>query len=323
MRFVPAAEIDGLLTFPDLVEALAAAFRAEITVPVRHHHSLPRDGGEATHLLMPAWTGTGAANFLGTKIVNVFPGNGARGLPSIHGLYLLMSGETGVPLVTMDGTRLTAWRTAAASALASRFLSRADAASMVMVGAGALAPFLIRAHASVRPLREVALWNHRRESAAALVARLAPGGAMSLPDGGSLPLRVADDLAEAVAGADIVACATLSHAPLVRGEWLRAGAHLDLVGAYRPDMRESDDACVTRARLFVDTRAGALKEGGDIADPLARGVITADRVEGDLFSLCRDGLPKPRAAGDITLFKSVGTAIEDLAAAMLVWQQLS
>jgi alanine dehydrogenase len=315
MRPVTAAEIDGVLTFPDLIDALAAAFRSEIVVPVRHHHEIARPGAStATNLLMPAWTSSGSGDFLGVKVVNVFPDNGARGLPSIHGSYLLMSGDTGETLAVMDGTRLTLWRTAAASALAARYLARPDAARMLMVGAGALAPFLIRAHAAVRPISHVAVWNRSAERAAAVVADVRGSG---------IDARVAGDLRAAVSGADIISCATLSREPLVLGDWLKPGAHLDLVGAYNPHMRESDDDAVRRARLFVDTRAGALKEGGDIVLPLRAGVIREGDVEGDLFTLCRRSDAPVRRANDITLFKSVGTAIEDLAAAMLVWRKLA
>ncbi len=315
MRVVSAAEIDAALTFPDLIEALREAFASDIAVPVRHHHAIDREGhATATHLLMPAWTRKAEGNFLGTKVVNVFPDNGKKGLPSIHGTYLLMSGETGETLAAMDGTRLTAWRTAASSALAASYLARPDASTMVMVGAGALAPMLIQAYASVRPLRQVTVWNHMPGKAEALAKQLSETG---------LAVAATDTLEAAVRRADLISCATLSSQPLVKGAWLKPGAHLDLVGAYNPAMRESDDDCVRRAQIYVDTRGGALKEGGDIVQPLADGVITKADVRGDLFDLCRGSVKHERQPGDITLFKSVGTAIEDLAAAMLVWRRIS
>lgn len=315
MRVVTAAEVDAALDFPSLVEALREGFRSEISVPVRHHHPIERPGhAVATNLLMPAWTNRAEGNFLGVKVVNVFPDNGKRGLPSIFGSYLLMSGDTGETLAVIDGTRLTAWRTAAASALAATWLARADASRLVMVGAGALAPMLVRAHASIRPIRHVSLWNHNRSRTEALAADLAGFG----PE-----IAVVDDLASAVAEADVVSCATLSKEPLVKGAWLKPGAHLDLVGAYNPAMRESDDDCVRRARLFVDTRGGALKEGGDIVQPLADGLIARGDIVADLFDLCRGTVKPERGPDDITLFKSVGTAVEDIACAMLVWRRIS
>jgi alanine dehydrogenase len=313
MRFLSADDLDRAFSWPALVDALDDAFRSDIVVPVRHHHPIVRTGeAEAMMLLMPAWT-AGQGGYLGTKVVNVFPGNGARGLPAIAGLYLLMSGETGVPLAAMDGARLTAWRTAAASALASRHLARPDASRLVMVGAGALAPFVVAAHASQRPITHVSLWNRHAGKAHEAAALLATRGIEAEP---------VTDLESAVREADIVSCATLSREPLIRGAWLKPGAHLDLVGAYTPEMRESDDECVRRARLFVDTLAGALKEGGDIVQPIRAGVIGMERVEGDLFSLCRAGGLPDRKDNDITLFKSVGTAIEDLAAAVLAFESL-
>jgi ornithine cyclodeaminase len=251
MRVVSAAAVDGALTFPTLIDALGDAFRSDAHVPVRHHHEIERPA-PATLLLMPAWTGSAAPGFVGVKVVSVFPGNGAQGLPAVLGTYLLMDGATGAPLAGLDGTRLTVWRTAAASALAARYLARADAERMVMVGAGALAPFLIRAHMSQRPIREVSLWNHRPEKAEALARALSAEG---------LPVRAVRDLEGAVRTADLVSCATLSATPIVEGAWLKPGAHLDLVGAFNLRMREADDAAVRRAgssstRPRPCTRAG-------------------------------------------------------------------
>ena len=312
MRVLNSADIDEHLDFPSLIAALAQAFAGGCIAPPRHHHEMARAGqASATHLLMPACTADapGPGAFLGTKIVNVFPGNSAHGLPAVLGVYVLQSGETGAPLAVMDGTRLTHWRTAAASALAARFLARADASRLLMVGAGALAPFLIRAHASVRPIREVAVWNHRRAGAERLVATLASEG---------FAARVVDDLESAVSEADIVSCATLSTAPLVEGAWLRVGQHVDLIGAFNLRMREVDDAAIKRARVFIDTPA-ALAEGGDVALAIKAGAVGEGHVEATLAQLCSGEVKVTRRADDITLFKSVGTSVEDLAAAMLVW----
>jgi ornithine cyclodeaminase len=313
MRFVGAAEIDAVLDFPALIDALAAAFRGDWTAPPRHHHTIA--GGtdpDATLLLMPAWTEAApGAGFVGTKIVSVFPGNSARRLPAVSGLYLLLDGATGAPALVLDGSRLTLWRTAAASALAASRLARADASRMVMVGAGALAPFLVRAHASVRPIREVQVWNRTAAAAERIAAELCADG---------LAASATADLEAAVRGADLVSCATLSPTPVVHGAWLRPGCHVDLVGAFTPKTREADEEAVRRASVFVDTRAGGLAEAGDIVLPLASGAIGRDHVRGDLFDLCRGTVPGRTGASEITLFKSVGTALEDLAAAILVYQ---
>jgi ornithine cyclodeaminase/alanine dehydrogenase-like protein (mu-crystallin family) len=314
MRLVSAAEIDAALNFPDLIDALSVAFRGGTIAPARHHHSIAREGADATHLLMPAWTAPEAQGgaYLGVKIVNVFPDNGARKLPAVLGTYILHSGETGAPLAAMDGTRLTHWRTAAASALAARFLARADARRLLIVGAGALAPFLARAHAAVRGIEEVTIWNHRAASAEKLAASLTGQG---------WRLRVAENLEEAVRAADVISCATLSKAPLIEGAWLRPGQHVDLVGAFNLAMREADDEALRRARVFVDTEA-ALSEGGDVAVALRRGAIERAHVVADLGALCRGGAGRT-GADEITLFKSVGAALEDLAAAMLVWRKIA
>jgi len=313
MRIVSADDIQNALTYRALIDALDEAFRSEIAVPVRHHHTIPTEGADATLLLMPAWTSEGE-RYLGCKIVTVFPDNAKQQRPSVYGQYLLLSGETGEPLAMMDGRTLTAWRTACASALASRYLSREDAAHLVMVGAGALAPHLIRAHLSVRPIRRVTLWNRTRARAVSLGFGIAVAG---------IEVDVAETLEEAVRDADIVSCATLSTQPLIQGAWLKKGAHLDLVGGFNAKMREADDQAVKRARIFVDTRAGAAKEAGDIVMPLRKKIIEPKAIKGDLFDLTRGKVKGRTSASQITLFKSVGTAIEDLAAAMMVWKQLS
>jgi len=320
VKILSAAEVDAALDDLALIDRLDALFRAGCEMPVRHHHKIAEPVGpgsaDAMLLLMPAWT-RGPESHLGIKVVTVFPDNGKRSLPSIYGQYLLLDGTTGETVAMLDGTMLTKRRTACASGLASRYLSRADARRLVMIGTGALAPQLIRVHAKVRPIAEVAIWGRRPEQA----ARLAQELSLSLPQALSRPItvRAATDRRQAIGEADIISCATLSSTPLVEGDWLREGQHVDLVGAYTPQMRESDDNAVRRARVYVDTRAGALKEGGDIVQPLANGTIGESDVIADLYELARGQRPG-RASGDassITLFKSVGAALEDLAAAEL------
>ena len=327
MRILDAAAVDAALDDLALVEALRRAFRADIEMPVRHHHPIPAATGpgtaEAMLLLMPAWARPPAsrdapAGRIGVKIVTVFPDNGLRSLPAIYGQYLLMDGGTGATLALLDGTMLTKRRTACASALASSYLSRPDSRSLSMIGTGALAPELIRAHCKVRPsIDRVTIWGRTTAHAASLARRLADSLPAAL--GRAVTVTHAEDRAAAVRATDIVSCATLSKTPLVEGAWLRPGQHVDLVGAYTPAMRESDDAAVRAARLFVDTRAGALKEAGDIVQPLKAGEIREDDVLADLYDLAR-GRHAGRDPGDarsITLFKSVGAALEDLAAAEL------
>jgi ornithine cyclodeaminase len=260
---------------------------------------------------MPAWHADDAG-FAGVKVVTVFPYNASHARPSVMGTYLLLAGDTGEPLAALDGVALTLRRTAATSAFASRQLSRPDASRLAMIGAGALAPHLIAAHAAVRPIGNVAIWNRTPETARRLAASL---------DRTGLVVTATDDLEGAVRNADIVSTATMSRAPLIRGAWLAPGTHVDLVGAYTPDMRETDDEAIRRARVFVDTRSG-MKESGDIAQPLASGALAEAGIAGDLHDLAHGADAGRRTPDEITLFKSVGNAIEDLAAAVQVWRKL-
>jgi alanine dehydrogenase len=310
VAFRSADEVHGALDYPSLIEALREAFRTGGEVPVRHHHEVPRPGTDpATLLLMPAWQ---AGAVLGTKLVTIAPGNEAHGLPAVQGVYLLLDGMTCRPLALLEGAALTLRRTACASALAASYLAREDSRRLVMVGAGALARHLVRAHASVRPIERVTIWNRTPAKAVALAAALADEG---------LEAGATEDLKAAVEQADVVSCATMSSEPVISGAWLPEGCHLDLVGAFRPTMREADDVAIRRSRVFVDTRSGALAEAGDIVLALASGALVEGDIRADLFDLCRNAHPGRGDAEEITLFKSVGSALEDLAAARLVFER--
>ena len=309
-RVLSAAEVAAGLDYPSLIDRLETAFRTGAEVPLRHRHDLPgKDGAGGTMLIKPAWRDGGP---VAVKIVNIFPGNAARGLPALHGTVLLCDGATGIPLAAIEGQSLTNRRTAAASALAARYLARADAQTHLVVGAGQIAAELARALPCVRPIRRTLVWARKPDQAKAFADALAAEGHTADP---------VSDLPGAVGQADIVSCATLATEPLVRGEWLRPGVHLDLVGAFRPDMREVDDEAVLGCRLFVDTRDGALAEAGDLTQPLAAGLIAPDDVAGDLADLCAGRAAGRGGPDELTLFKSVGTALEDLVAAELVWDR--
>lgn len=317
MRMISAEEVDRALDFGPLVETLRTAFRDGAVQPVRHHHTIARpDGADATLLLMPAWTdleaaGTARGGHVGVKIVTVSPDNNAIGKPAVMGLYLLLDARTGEPQALIDGQRLTQWRTACASALAADYLARADSERLLVIGAGALAPFLARAHAAVRPIRTVRIWNRTPANARKVADALTAVG---------MEADVADDLDAAIGWADIVSAATISTEPLVRGALLRPGTHVDLVGAFTPAMRESDDEAMRRARVHVDTRAGATKEAGDIVRAMASGALAEGDIVADLFELTRGERPGRGGDDEITLFKSVGAALEDLAAGIAVWR---
>ena len=317
MLTLSADDVTRSMDYASLVEALRAGFRSNINTPVRHHHTIGRpDQADATMLLMPAWheaDSTSNGSYVGIKMVTVYPDNEKRlNKPSILGTYILLDGESGAILALLDGPTLTVWRTACASALAADYLARSDASNMLMVGTGALAEHLIRAHCAVRPIETVTLWGRSSEKAEALANKLS-----DMPQ----QIEIAEDREAAARQADLISCATMSADPLISGDWLKAGAHLDLVGAYRPDMRESDDAAIRKAEVYVDTIGGATKEGGDITQPLANGALCLVDIKGDLFGLCRGEATGRCNDGAITLFKSVGTAIEDLVAAQYIFEK--
>ena len=300
-----AQETRDLLPFDVLIEALREMFRANAVAPLRHHHDIPLEGlPEATLLLMPAWNPAGLG---GVKIVNVNPGNAATGMPALCSSYLLFDVRTGQHLAMLDGGEITSRRTAAASALAASYLARADAHQLLVVGAGRVANNLADAFRAVRPIEQVVVWDVDAAMAERLAERLNKQGFRA---------GVARDLEAAVARADIVTCATLATDPLIAGAWLRPGLHLDLIGSFRPGMREADDDAVRRARVYIDTRA-ALEESGDLIEPIRSGALTAERIAGDLAGLCGETAPGRANKQEITLFKSTGSALADLAAATL------
>jgi len=309
MQIFDAAATQARLPLAPLIDALRAMFAAGCDVPQRAVHAIAQpDGTAAGHvLLMPAWQ-RGAQ--LGVKIVTVFPDNSARGLPSLHGVYLLLDAATGVPLAQLDGTELTTRRTVAVSALAASFLARTDASRLLIVGAGRIASLVADAMACVRPIARVQVWNHRAAGAHALAERLRARG---------IDAHAVGDLAAAVADADIVSCATLATQPLIEGRWLQPGTHVDLVGSFTPAMRETDSECVRRARVFVDGDE-ALDKAGDLVQAAADGAFAPARLQATLTQLCRHEQRGRNDAHEITLFKSVGSALQDLAGAQLLWK---
>lgn len=303
MHVVSAAQVHALLDYPSLIEALRELFRRGVDLAQSIHLRQPLpDGRQNDWLLLPAWQ---FGRHQGIKLVSVYPRNAEHGLESVQGLYVLFDGTNGLPLACIDGAALTLRKTAANSALAATYLAREDSRTLLMVGAGALAPHLVMAHCAVRPVRRVLVWNRTRERAERLAAGLALPGVEAV---------AVDDLEAAAREADIVSCATMATTPLVRGAWLRPGTHLDLVGGYRPDMREADDEAVRRSRVFIDARFTAAHHCGDITQPLAAGLIREQDLT-DTFQLARGERPGRRSAAEITLFKSGGGGHEDLGTA--------
>lgn len=308
MKIFDAPTTRAALPFDRLVPALEALFASGCEVPPRHVHEIAVPGDlPITSLVMPAWI---PGRYYGIKTINIAPGNAKRGLPGLHASYLLCDGATGVPLAVIDGDAITHHRTAAASALAGRWLARDDARHLLVVGAGQIARLLPHAYRAVRRIDKVSIWARDADKARVLAKQLQAEG---------IPAHAATDLQSACGEADIVSCATLATEPVVHGAWLRPGTHLDLIGSFTPAMREADDACFAGASLWLDTEE-ALKKSGELLGPMSRGVFAAGDVRGTLATLARGQSPGRGSRDERTVFKSVGTALEDLAAAMLVYE---
>jgi ornithine cyclodeaminase len=309
VRFYSAEQVHSALDFNALADAIALTLGAA-SAPLRHVHALSAND---SLLLMPAWI-DGESGAIGVKLVTVIPDNRDRGLATVNAIYAVFDRASGAPLAVIDGDALTLRRTAAASLLAARYLARPDARNVLIVGTGRLAPYMARAHCVRREISRLRIWGRNGQGAHTL--------AQSLRDEG-LPAQAVEDLETAVRDSHIVSCATTATAPIIKGAWLAPGTHLDLVGGFRRGMREADDAAVARSRIYVDTYAGALAEATDIAEPLARGVIAREQVRGELAELVAGSVAGRSTADEITLFKSVGTALEDLAAARLLLARAS
>jgi ornithine cyclodeaminase/alanine dehydrogenase-like protein (mu-crystallin family) len=305
MKWISAEALAEAAPYKDVVEALRKGFASNVEAPVRHHHEI----GGTTLLLMPAWS----MDWTGLKTVTVKPDNAKTDVPTVQAAYMLIDNKTGTPAVAMDGTQLTRMRTACASALAADFLARKDAEVLTIVGTGALAQHFLLAHAAMRPIKKVLLFNRTEEKAVAAAKQFESLGFDAF----------VMDAESAVRQADIVSCVTSSTVPLIKGEWLKAGAHVDLAGAFKPTMRETDGEVVARSRVYVDTREGALTEAGDLLQARDEGKFDFADIQGDLFELCRGKVKGRKNRDEITLFKSCGTALEDLVTAVMVHLRLA
>lgn len=316
MQIIDAHATRCALPFDQLVTALRERFAAGCETPLRHVHEIVNPLGDAggdaatrrmTSLIMPAWV---PGKYYGVKIINIAPGNTKRGLSGLHGSYLLFDARTGVPLAHLDGDEITARRTAAASALGGSYLAREDASRLLVVGAGRVAALLPAAWRAVRQIERVTVWARRPEEAEKLAQQWRAEG---------FDAAAVTNLAAACGEADVVSCATLATEPVVRGAWLSPGSHLDLIGSFTPAMREADDACFEEARVFVDTDE-ALTKSGDLLMPMANKVLSENDIRGTLTTLCKGVATGRRNPTERTVFKAVGSALEDLAAAMLVFE---
>ncbi|MDE2764015.1 MAG: ornithine cyclodeaminase family protein [Gemmatimonadota bacterium] len=300
VRIVSRAEILSLVSMHDAIDAMARAFgqlsAGQVEMPVRV--ALASGGGIS--LFMPARLG--ASGERGAKVVSLFAGNRARGLPSINGVILMIDDETGLPLALMDAGELTALRTAAAAGLAARLLSRPDSRVLAVFGAGVQAPRQIEAIRAVRPIEEVRVVSRGGESARRLASSLEGVDARAVADPGA-----------AVDGADIIVAVTTSETPVFDGTRLPAGTYVSGSGSFMPHMREIGGEVVVRARVVVEEREAALEEAGDLVIPIREGLVTADVIDADLGEIVNGDAPEGSAGRELTFFKSVGTAVQDVA----------
>lgn len=303
--YVTGSFIEEHTVYTELVAALREGFKKnEVKVPLRSHFDIESEHS-GTLLLMPAWQ---ADQSIGVKLINVFPEN--KDVPSINGLYVHFDGTTGQPQCIIDAKALTNKRTAAASALASSLLSRIDSSSLLMLGTGSLAPELVRAHASVRPINQVYIWG--RNFAKAEKTR-------EFLQEYNFNCTAIENYKSVISEVDIISSATMASDPIIRGASLVPGQHIDLVGSYKPSMREADDDVIRKSKIYVDTIVGATKESGDICIPLSTGVISKEEIIAELYAMCQGDFTGRSSSNDITLFKSVGYALEDLVAGTYYW----
>ena len=302
------------LAFNALIDTLNNGFATGCVQPERHHHTMEKNN-QATPilLLMPAWSfPTEKAQYLGVKIVNIFPDNRLKNLPGLTSTYILYNGGTGEELAILDGNTITARRTAATSALAARYLSRLDSKKLTVLGAGKVASLLPEAFSVVRPIEQVTIWNRTPQGAKLFAEQLEQKGFL---------VKIAHSVEKAVADADIVTAATLSTDALIQRKWLKSGVHVDLIGSFAPHMREADDDLIKKAQLYIDTEE-AIEEAGDFVQPIKSGLLHKDEIKGTFAELARGTVQVNRREQDITLFKAVGSGLADLYAAKLCYETL-
>lgn len=311
MKIITKEQVENALSFSSLIAALHEGFAKPASMPKRQVYALSDNvNNHDAFAVLPAWND----DVIGVKSFTYFPNNGQQGFESLYSKIMLFSRANGLPLALVDGTSVTYWRTAAISALASQLLSREDSTHLVLFGSGNLARYLIEAHLSARPLKKVTIIARNRDKALSLVSHLALG----YP---SITFETLERPDQAViASADVICCATGSHQPLFEGDWLSAGTHVDLLGNHHRDARECDTQSILKSTVFVDSRANVLNEAGELLIPIREGVFNENQVVAELSELCKT--PYIRTEQEITLFKSVGTALADLIAAHLVYRAL-
>jgi len=313
MQIISAQQVDQVLDFPPLINALQQGFAKDFSMPPRQVWPLTPGSAEAFALL-PAWTD----QVIAVKAFSYFPDNPqlqlATPLPALHASILLYRRDNGVPLAWVEGSSVTCWRTAAVSALASRYLARPDSRTLLLLGSGRLALPLLQAHLAEHDLQKLLLWGRNQAAVSQLcrkVQQLYP----------RLQVQVVQDINEACQQADIIVAATGSPTPLLFGSHIPLGCHVDLLGNHSPQQRECDTELVKRASVYVDGRNNVLNEAGELLIPMAEQQFSANDIRAELAELCRRNQSARQYRDEITLFKSVGTALSDLLCAELVLQR--
>jgi len=313
MRVIEASEVHQTMNFEELIPAIEQTFAGTHGMPQRNVFSLQEgsDHGDGFAVL-PAWN----SKAIGVKAFTYFPDNAPKGFDSLYSKILMFKRETGEPLALVDGSSVTYWRTAAVSALGSQYLSRKNASRLLVCGTGNLGSYMALAHATVRPITHIDIWGRSLEKA----EKVAEQVRKQRPD---INVVAITSLESATRQADIISCATGAGEPLILGEWVKPGTHTDFVGNHSPNRRECDSDLITKANVFVDSRLNVLSEAGELLIPIEEGVFSKDDVKAELAELARGQHNGRQTEAEITVFKTVGTALSDLAAACLVVEKLT
>ena len=312
MKVISAEEVHVALRYPDLVDSLQEAYGQRFSMPPRKVFALSEE--EDNHdafALLPSWN----ERIIGVKAFTYFPGN-AEPYKSLYSKILLFDRAHGEPLALVDGTSVTFWRTAGISGLATRLLAREDSKTLLLLGTGNLARYIIRANLSVRPLERVFVWGRTGAKAEAVVADVGK----EFPQ---VAFAVAESVRAVCAEADIVVSATGSHEPVVLGDWIGPGTHTDFIGNHHATKRECDTALILKSKVYADSRDNCFREAGEVLLPISEGVFQEGDVVGQLTEMCAGTVPLRETEEEITLFKSIGMALSDLVGASLAYEQSS
>jgi len=310
MKVISAEEVHSALSYPELVDSLQEAYGGKYSMPPRQVFLLDENTNNDAFAVLPSWND----QFIGVKAFTYFPEAEAP-YKSLYSKILLFNREHGEPLALVDGTTVTFWRTAGISGLATRLLSREDSETMLLLGTGNLAPYIIRANLSVRPLKRVMVWGRNLAKAEAVVETMQK-------EFSNVEFSAIEDRQTACSEADIVVAATGSHEPIVLGEWIKPGTHTDFIGNHHADKRECDTDLITKARVYADSRVNAFKEAGEILVPIKEGVFAKEGIVAELSEMCRGDAVLRENEEEVTLFKSIGMAMSDLVGAGLAYNEV-